>query len=202
MTNHLTYEKRYTGTKKGRASALGQRPLCIWFTGLSGSGKSTLAAMLDEALRGAGQHVYVLDGDNVRHGLNRDLGFTEADRKENIRRVAEVAKLMVDAGLVVIVAFISPFASERAMARSLFEPGEFYEVFIDASLEDCEQRDPKGLYAKARQGKLPDFTGIDSPYEAPEHPEIHVKTAEKNVSGCLVQLLMALESSSDHRQPD
>lgn len=192
MANNLTYEQRYTGSKEGRAFALGQRPLCIWFTGLSGSGKSTLAAMLDEALRDAGKHVYVLDGDNVRHGLNKDLGFTEADRKENIRRVAEVARLMVDAGLFVIVAFISPFASERAMARSLFEPGEFYEVFIDASLEDCEQRDPKGLYAKARQGKLPDFTGIDSPYEPPQKPEVHVKTAEMSINASFDVILHAI----------
>ena len=199
MTSNLTYEKRYTGTKESRANALRQQPMCIWFTGLSGSGKSTLAAMLDEVLRDLGKHVYVLDGDNVRHGLNKDLGFTEADRKENIRRVAEVARLIVDAGLIVIVAFISPFVSEREMARSLFEPDEFFEVFVDASLEECERRDPKGLYAKARQGKLPDFTGIDSPYEPPQFPEIHVKTAETVIDTCLKQIVSALHSRWDNK---
>lgn len=194
MTNNLSYEKRYTGTKESRAEALRQSPMCVWFTGLSGSGKSTLAALLDEALRDLNKHVYVLDGDNVRHGLNNDLGFSQEDRKENIRRVAEVARLMVDAGLVVIVAFISPFESERAMARSLFDADEFYEVFVDASLQACEKRDPKGLYAKARQGELTEFTGIDSPYEPPQCPEIHVKTTETPTDDCLAQILAALQS--------
>jgi bifunctional enzyme CysN/CysC len=139
-----------------------------------------------------GRMTYLLDGDNVRHGLNRDLGFTEADRVENIRRVAEVARLMVDAGLVVIVSFISPFSSERAMARSLFEPGEFTEVFVDTPLEECEKRDVKGLYAKARRGELKNFTGIDSPYEAPESPEVHLSTLGLTPEACVVRLLEQL----------
>jgi bifunctional enzyme CysN/CysC len=162
--------------RHAREKQKGQRARCFWFTGLSASGKSTIANLLDKRLHSAGLHAYLLDGDNVRHGLNRDLGFTEADRVENIRRVAEVAKLMVDAGLIVLVSFISPFKSDRAFARSLFKAGDFVEVFVDASLEVCEQRDPKGLYAKARAGNLKNFTGIDSPYEPPESPEIWVKT--------------------------
>ena len=151
-----------------RAKALRQKPLCLWFTGLSGSGKSTLANLLEQRLHDMGRHTYLLDGDNVRQGLNRDLGFADADRVENIRRVAEVARLMVDAGLITIVAFISPFRSERQMARDLFDPGEFIEIFVDAPLEVCEQRDPKGLYRKARAGQIKNFTGIDSAYEVPE----------------------------------
>jgi bifunctional enzyme CysN/CysC len=153
-----------------------QRPYCVWFTGLSGSGKSTIANLVEQRLHAAGRHTYLLDGDNVRHGLNRDLGFTEADRAENIRRVAEVARLMVDAGLIVLVSFISPFRAERRLARSLFDEGAFREVFVDTPLEECERRDPKGLYAKARRGELPNFTGIDSPYERPEAPDIHLQT--------------------------
>ena len=160
-----------------RAAALRQTPRCIWFTGLSGSGKSTIANLLEKRLHAQGLHTYILDGDNVRHGLNRDLGFTEADRVENIRRVAEVARLMLDAGLVVLVSFISPFRADREMARALFAPGQFLEVFVDATLADCEQRDPKGLYAKARRGELKNFTGIDSPYEAPHAPDLHLQTA-------------------------
>ncbi len=165
-----------------RAASLHQTPRCIWLTGLSGSGKSTIANLLEKRLHAQGQHTYILDGDNVRHGLNRDLGFTQADRVENVRRVAEVAKLMVDAGLLVLVSFISPFRAEREMARSLFEPGEFVEVFVDASLAECERRDPKGLYAKARRGELKNFTGIDSPYEPPEAPDIHLRTSEVDVA--------------------
>ncbi|MCA1952948.1 MAG: sulfate adenylyltransferase subunit CysN [Hyphomicrobiales bacterium] len=164
--------------RAARARLKGHQGAAIWFTGLSGSGKSTLADRLDRALVREGCHTYVLDGDNIRHGLNRDLGFTEADRVENIRRVAEVARLFVDAGLIVIVSFISPFRADRAMARSLFEPGRFFEVFVDTPLEECERRDPKGLYAKARAGKLPNFTGIDQPYEPPETPELRIMTGE------------------------
>ncbi len=162
---------------RARGTALGQTPCVVWLTGLSGAGKSTIADRVEAALHARGRHTYLLDGDNVRHGLNRDLGFTDADRVENIRRVAEVAKLMADAGLIVLVSFISPFASERAMARSLFAPGSFYEVFVDAPLAVAEARDPKGLYAKARRGELANFTGIDSPYEPPEAPELRIDTS-------------------------
>ena len=160
----------------GRATLLRQKPRCFWFTGLSASGKSTIANLLDKRLHAAGRHTYMLDGDNVRHGLNRDLGFTEADRVENIRRVAEVARLMVDAGLIVLVSFISPFRAERQFARSLFKPDQFVEVYVDTPFEVCATRDPKGLYAKAKAGQLKNFTGLDSPYEPPEHPEVVIQT--------------------------
>ncbi len=162
--------------RAARAASLRQSPRCVWFTGLSGSGKSTIANLLERRLHAQGLHTYLLDGDNVRHGLNRDLGFTDVERVENIRRVAEVAKLMLDAGLIVLVSFISPFRADREMARSLFKENEFLEVFVDASLATCEQRDPKGLYAKARRGELKNFTGIDSPYEAPLAPEVHLQS--------------------------
>ncbi len=165
-----------------------QRPQCVWLTGMSASGKSTIANLLDRRLTIEGRHTYLLDGDNVRHGLCRDLGFTEADRVENIRRVAEVARLMVDAGLIVIVAFISPFRSERDYARSLFEPGDFMEVFVDASLETCADRDPKGLYAKALRGEIRNFTGIDSPYERPEDPDLRLDTEELSPEACVDRL--------------
>ena len=167
--------------KQARADAKHQTPRCVWFTGLSGSGKSTIANLLEKRLHAEGKHTYILDGDNIRHGLNRDLGFTEADRVENIRRVAEVAKLMVDAGLIVLVSFISPYRSERGFARGLFGDGEFVEVFVDTPLNECEKRDPKGLYAKARRGELKNFTGIDSAYEAPEQPEVHIRTIENHI---------------------
>lgn len=163
-------------SREARARSRGQRPTCLWFTGLSGAGKSTVANRLDQMLNHEGFHTMLLDGDNLRRGLNSDLGFTEADRVENIRRVAEVARLMADAGLIVLVAFISPFRADRETARALFEPGEFAEVFIDVPLQVAEQRDPKGLYRKARRGELPNFTGIDSPYEPPLAPEIHIRT--------------------------
>ena len=162
--------------KAARAAMKGQKPAVLWFTGLSGSGKSTIANLVEKSLAAEGKHTYLLDGDNVRHGLNKDLGFTDADRVENIRRVGETAKLFADAGLIVLVSFISPFRSERRMARELLEPGEFVEVFIDTPIEVCMQRDPKGLYEKARAGAIKNFTGIDSPYEAPEHPEMVIKT--------------------------
>ncbi|RAP57209.1 sulfate adenylyltransferase subunit CysN [Oleiagrimonas sp. MCCC 1A03011] len=164
--------------REARARIKGQHPACLWFTGLSGSGKSTVANLVEKRLHAMGYHTILLDGDNVRHGLNRDLGFTEEDRVENIRRVAEVAKLMTDAGLIVLVSFISPFRSERQMARALFDAGDFHEVFVDTPLAICERRDPKGLYAKARAGELKNFTGIDSPYELPEHAEVHLHTAD------------------------
>jgi len=165
--------------KRGRSDLKNQRPAVFWFTGLSGSGKSTIANLFEKKLYASGRHTYILDGDNVRHGLNRDLGFTDADRVENIRRVAEVAKLMADAGLIVIVSFISPFAAERRVARELMAEGEFVEVFVDTPFEECARRDPKGLYARALSGEIKNFTGVDSPYEAPQNPEIHLKTLGK-----------------------
>jgi bifunctional enzyme CysN/CysC len=168
------HRQSLTIDKRSRAVAMHQKAHCLWFTGLSGSGKSTIANGVERRLHGTGHFTYLLDGDNVRLGLNRDLGFSDTDRVENIRRVAEVAKLMVDAGLIVIVSFISPFRSERLMARELFEPGEFTEIFVDAPLAVCEARDPKGLYKKARAGLLPQFTGLDSPYEAPLSPDLHL----------------------------
>jgi len=162
--------------KATRAEQKNQKPCAVWFTGLSGGGKSTIANLLEKRLHALGAHTYILDGDNVRHGLNKDLGFTDADRVENIRRVAEVSRLMVDAGLIVLVAFISPFRAERRMARKLFDEGEFVEVFVDTPLEVAEGRDPKGLYKKARRGELRNFTGVDSPYEPPEQPDVRVDT--------------------------
>jgi bifunctional enzyme CysN/CysC len=162
--------------KNARSAAKGQRPCVLWYTGLSGAGKSTIANLVDKKLHAMGRHTYLLDGDNVRHGLNKDLGFTQADRVENIRRIAEVAKLMVDAGLIVGTAFISPFRAERAMARTLLGADEFIEIFVDTPLGIAEERDPKGLYKKARRGELKNFTGIDSPYEAPENPDLRIDT--------------------------
>jgi bifunctional enzyme CysN/CysC len=162
--------------KQARASIKGQKACVLWFTGLSGAGKSTIANLTERRLHQAGRHTYMLDGDNVRHGLNKDLGFTDVDRVENIRRAAEVSRLMADAGLIVIVSFISPFKKERQMARDLLAPGEFVEVFVDAPLAVAEQRDPKRLYEKARRGEIRNFTGIDSPYERPESPEIAIDT--------------------------
>jgi bifunctional enzyme CysN/CysC len=182
-------------SKAARAQMKHQQARCLWFTGLSGSGKSTIANLLEKRLHADGKHTYILDGDNVRHGLNRDLGFTEADRVENIRRVGEVAKLLVDAGLIVIVAFISPFRAERQLARSLFESGEFIEVFVDAPLEECERRDVKGLYAKARHGELKNFTGIDSDYEPPQSPEIHLRTVGTRPESCVDEIVRWLKSS-------
>jgi adenylyl-sulfate kinase len=183
--------------KNSRAQLKQQKALCIWFTGLSGSGKSTIANLLEKRLFDKQLHTYLLDGDNLRHGLNRDLGFTEADRVENIRRVGEVARLMVDAGLIVIASFISPYSSERRMARSLFLADEFIEVFVDTPLSECEARDVKGLYAKARRGELKNFTGIDSAYERPEHSELVLDTCKMTPEICvehIVQYLQSLDS--------
>ena len=179
--------------KSTRASSKHQIPRCIWLTGLSGAGESTIANLLETWLHAAGRHTYLLDGDNVRHGLNRDLGFTEADRVENIRRVAEVARLMADAGLIVLVSLISPYRAERRMARELFGEGEFVEVFVDAPLTICERRDTKGLYAKARRGELKNFTGIDSAYESPEAPEVHLLTADLSPEACVQRIVDWLE---------
>ena len=165
----------------------------LWFTGLSGSGKSTIADALERKLHAMGKHTYTLDGDNVRHGLNRDLGFTDADRVENIRRVAETAKLFVDSGMIVLVSFISPFRSERRLARELMEEGEFLEIFVDTPLEVCEQRDVKGLYAKARRGELPNFTGIDSPYEPPETAEVIVDGGSETPEALADRIIAELE---------
>jgi bifunctional enzyme CysN/CysC len=173
---HNIHRQHLDLEKAARAALKGQRSCVVWLTGLSGAGKSTIANAVERKLHAMGHHTYVLDGDNVRHGLNKDLGFTAADRVENIRRIAEVAKLMVDAGLIVLTSFISPFRAERAMARGLLAEGEFIEVFVDTPLAVAEARDPKGLYKKARRGEIKNFTGIDSPYEAPEAPELRIDT--------------------------
>jgi bifunctional enzyme CysN/CysC len=179
--------------KGARAQLKGQKPCVLWFTGLSGAGKSTIANVLEKKLHALGRHTYLLDGDNVRHGLNKDLGFTDVDRVENIRRIAEVAKLMVDAGLIVITAFISPFRAERRMARESMTEGEFIEVFVDAPLALAEQRDPKGLYKKARRGELVHFTGIDSPYEVPEHAEVRIETGSLSAEAAADLILIELQ---------
>lgn len=180
-------------SKEERSSQKGQKQCVLWFTGLSGSGKSTIANALEAKLYEMGKHTYLLDGDNIRHGLNKDLGFSDEDRVENIRRIGEVSKLFVDAGLIVISAFISPFHSDRQIVRNLVESGEFLEVFIDTPLEICEQRDPKGLYQKARKGEIPTFTGISSPYEAPATPEIHILTAEKSIDELVNMIISYLQ---------
>ncbi|WP_241242260.1 adenylyl-sulfate kinase [Thalassotalea sp. G2M2-11] len=178
--------------KAQRAQLKQQQPCLLWYTGLSGSGKSTVANAVDALLFERGCHSYLLDGDNVRHGLNGDLAFSDEDRVENIRRISEVSKLFVDAGLIVSTAFISPFAADRAMAKEMLAEGEFIEVFIDTPIDVCEQRDPKGLYKKARAGEIKDFTGIDSSYDIPESPTIHVKTAEQTVAQCAEQVVQFL----------
>jgi bifunctional enzyme CysN/CysC len=179
--------------KAARSALKGQKACVLWLTGLSGAGKSTIANIVEKKLHAMGRHTYMLDGDNVRHGLTKDLGFTAADRVENIRRVAEVAKLMVDAGLIVLTAFISPFRAERRMARELFEQGEFLEVFVDTPLSLAESRDPKGLYRKARRGEIKNFTGIDSPYEEPEAPEVRIETAGVAPEEAAARVLAALQ---------
>lgn len=162
-----------------------QKPCCIWLTGLSGAGKSTIASSLEKKMYDLGLHTFVLDGDNIRHGLNKDLGFTDQDRKENIRRISEAAKLMVDAGLVVIVAAISPFKNDRLAARAIFLPDEFFEVFVDAPLDECIRRDPKQLYSKAKRGEISNFTGLDSPYDVPVNPEVVVYSDQETVQHCV-----------------
>jgi len=184
--------------KAARSALKGQRGRVIWLTGLSGSGKSTIANLVEKKLHAEGRHTYLLDGDNVRHGLNRDLGFTDADRVENIRRVAEVAKLMVDAGLIVLVSFISPFRAERDMARGLMAQDDFVEVFVDTPLAVAESRDVKGLYKKARSGELKNFTGIDSPYEAPEHPEIRIDTTSETAPQAAERITAWLNGELDY----
>ena len=182
--------------KKTRSELNSQKPCVVWFTGLSGSGKSTIANILEQKLHTAGKRTYLLDGDNVRHGLNKDLGFTDTDRVENIRRVAEVSKLMVDAGLITLVSFISPFKSERQMAKDLLSSDEFFEIFVNTSLEECEKRDPKGLYKKARAGKLKNFTGIDSSYEEPENPDLILNTSSGNAEKLTDQIIKFLKDKN------
>ncbi len=190
--SHNIHMQHVDVDKIARAASKGQRPGVLWFTGLSGAGKSTIANLVEKKLHAIGRHTYLLDGDNLRHGLNKDLGFTEADRVENIRRVAEVTKLMVDAGLIVMTAFISPFRAERAMARSLVADGEFIEIHVDTPLEVAEDRDVKGLYKKARRGEISNFTGISSPYEAPEAPELTISTVELSAEEAADQVIARL----------
>ncbi|MBX3462904.1 MAG: adenylyl-sulfate kinase [Planctomycetes bacterium] len=177
---------RHAGSvsRRDRERLLGQRGAVVWFTGLSGSGKSTVAHALEARLAAAGRLTYVLDGDNVRHGLCKDLGFSPADRSENIRRVGEVAALLVDAGVLVLTSFISPYRRDRAQARAILG-ADFVEVFVDAPLEVCEARDPKGLYRRARSGAIPEFTGVTAPYEPPEHPDLHLRTATRSLADCV-----------------
>lgn len=183
-----------TVSRRDRERLLGQRGVTIWLTGLSGSGKSTIAVALEQQLVARGRHAYVLDGDNIRMGLNKNLGFSPADRTENIRRIAEVAKLFTDAGMIVLTSFISPYRADRDAARALFADGDFIEVHVAASVEVCEGRDVKGLYQKARAGQIPEFTGISAPYEAPERPELVLDTSRQSVEESVRQLLAHLET--------
>jgi bifunctional enzyme CysN/CysC len=178
--------------KAQRAALMRQKPAIVWFTGLSGAGKSTIANMVEQRLHAAGHHTMLLDGDNIRHGLCRDLGFTEADRVENIRRAGEVAKLMTDCGLIVLCSFISPYRAERDMVRNLVAPGEFVEVFVDTPIDECMRRDPKGLYAKAQAGQIKNFTGFDAPYEPPQAPEVHLRTVGHEAADLAESLLRSL----------
>ena len=185
---HIVWHDHHI-SKEDRAEQKKQKPCLIWFTGLSGSGKSTVANALEQQLYIDSHHTYLLDGDNIRHGLSKDLGFSDEDRVENIRRIGEASKLFVDAGLIVMTAFISPFKSDRNIARSLVEESEFIEIYMNTPLEVCEQRDPKGLYKKARAGVIPHFTGIDSDYEAPENPELTLNTAVHSTDECVVKII-------------
>jgi adenylylsulfate kinase len=191
-SSHLTWQPGHV-TRSARARNLGQRGVTVWLTGLSGSGKSTVAIGVEKLLVESGHAAYVLDGDNIRHGLNQNLGFSPADRSENIRRVGEVAKLFTDAGLIVLTSFISPYRADRDMVRALLGPGDFIEVYVSASLETCESRDVKGLYRKARAGQIPEFTGISAPYEAPEQPELVLDTGRQTVEESVGELLCYLE---------
>ena len=192
-TDNIVWHQHFID-KAARSAQKGHKPALLWFTGLSGSGKSTLAGALEAELMQRGIHTYLLDGDNVRHSLCSDLGFATADRQENLRRVGEVAKLMVDAGLVVLAAFVSPYRAERAAIRARLPEGEFIEVFVDTPLSECEQRDPKGLYKKARAGEIKHFTGIDDPYEAPEHADIHLQNHGQGIEQGVALLLAQLQA--------
>ena len=191
-SSHITWQPGHV-TRLDRARNLGQRGVTVWFTGLSGSGKSTVAIGVEKLLIEGGHAAYVLDGDNIRHGLNKNLGFSPADRNENIRRVGEVAKLFTDAGVIVLTSFISPYRADRDGVRTLLGPGDFIEVYLSASLETCESRDVKGLYQKARAGQIPEFTGISAPYEAPEQPVLVLDTGRQTVEESVGELLRYLE---------
>ncbi|AMG61968.1 adenylyl-sulfate kinase [Staphylococcus lugdunensis] len=188
QSSHITWHDSEV-TKADRQKQNGHKSAVIWFTGLSGSGKSTVSVALEQALFELGKHAYRLDGDNVRHGLNKNLGFSPEDRKENIRRIGEVSKLLVDAGTIAITAFISPYRVDRDDVRNILEDGEFIEVYTQCSVEECEKRDPKGLYAKARSGEIKEFTGISAPYEAPNHPEITINTEQQSVEQAVAHIL-------------
>ena len=192
-TNVVWHDSKVS--KENRCAHKAQKPCILWFTGFSGSGKSTIANAVEHRLAELKQHTYLLDGDNVRHGLNKDLGFTDEDRIENIRRIGEVAKLFVDSGLIVVTAFISPFRAERQLVRDLVEEGEFFEVYMSTPLETCEERDPKGLYKKAREGKIKNFTGIDSDYEPPENPEVILDTSSMTVDECVDRVISHLKEN-------
>lgn len=188
MAKHI-YPHEGVVKREHRERLLGQRGVTLWFTGLSGAGKSTLAVAVEEALHKLGNLTYILDGDNIRSGINNNLSFSPEDRKENIRRIAEIAKLFREAGVITLTAFISPYREDRQLARDLAGSDDFIEVFADASLDSCEERDPKGLYKKARAGQIPEFTGISAPYEAPENPELHIRTDQHSVEECVEMVL-------------
>jgi len=194
-STNITWHEHHV-SKEERSKMKGHKGALLWFTGLSACGKSTIANTVDHLLHSMGKHTYVLDGDNVRHGLNKNLGFSAEDRAENIRRIGEVAKLFVDSGHITLTAFISPYRKDRDQVRELLEQGEFIEVFVDASLETCEARDPKGLYQKARAGEIKGFTGIDDPYEAPEKPELHLDSDNKDIDTLANEVVSYLESKS------
>ena len=196
LTNQHTTWHEPTITRADRETLNRQRSCILWFTGLSGAGKSTLAHALEDRLHGLGKRTYVLDGDNIRKGLCSDLGFSDDDRTENIRRIGEVAKLMIDAGIIVMTAFISPFRTDRQVARDLVKDGDFIEVFCDAPLDVCEHRDVKGLYKKARAGEIPEFTGISSPYEEPVTPELKIETVNKDVDECVNMIIEYLQTNA------
>ncbi len=191
--SHSVFWQDFELNQAAQAAQKNQKPCVLWFTGLSASGKSTVAGLAAKRLHGLGRHVYILDGDNLRHGLSRDLGFTEADRAENIRRASEVAKLMTDAGLIVLASFISPYRQDRAAIRDRFRPGEFFEIFVDTPLSICIKRDPKGLYAKALDGKLPNFTGVTAPFESPENPDLRLE-GQREPDELVQQVLDFLEA--------